>query len=136
MLRREGGYKYQLEFPETPVNISKELEVCIFRVIQESLNNIIRHSKAKSFNINLLLDDNTLVLFISDDGIGFKPKKLLNEKYFSDGLGVMNMQDNVEKLNGTFQIDSSNNSGTVIIVAFPIKNITEYEKSSYKNISS
>ena len=133
---REGGYKYQLQFPETPVNISKELEVCIFRVIQESLNNIIRHSKAKSFNINLLLDEGTLVLFISDDGIGFKPKKLLNEKYFSDGLGVMNMQDNVEKLNGTFQIDSSNNSGTVIIVAFPIKNITEYEKSSYKNISS
>ena len=133
---REGGYKYQLQFPETPVNISKELEVCIFRVIQESLNNIIRHSKAKSFNINLLLDEGTLVLFISDDGIGFKPKKLLNEKYFSDGLGVMNMQDNVEKLNGTFQIDSSNNSGTVIIVAFPIKDITEYEKSSYKNISS
>jgi signal transduction histidine kinase len=133
---REAGYKYQLQFPETPVNISKELEVCIFRVIQESLNNIIRHSKAKSFDINLLLDDNTLVLFISDDGIGFKPKKLINDKYFSDGLGLMNMQDNVEKLNGTFQIDSSNNSGTVIIVAFPIENNSEYEKSSYKNISS
>ena len=133
---REAGYKYQLQFPETPVSISKELEVCIFRVIQESLNNIIRHSKAKSFNINLLLDDSTLVLFISDDGIGFKPKKLLNDKYISDGLGVMNMQETVEKLNGTFQIDSSTNSGTVIIVAFPIENITENEKSSYKNISS
>ena len=132
---REAGYKYQLQFPETPINISKELEICIFRVIQESLNNIIRHSKAKSFNINLLLDDSTLVLFISDDGIGFKPKKLLNDKYISDGLGVMNMQETVEKLNGTFQIDSSNNSGTVIIVAFPIENIKEYEKSSYKNIS-
>lgn len=133
---REAGYKYQLQFPETPLNISKELEVCIFRVMQESLNNIIRHAKAKSFTINLLLDDATLVLFISDDGIGFKPKKLLNDKYISDGLGVMNMQENVEKFNGTFQIDSTNNSGTVIIAAFPIETKNENEKSSYKNISS
>lgn len=133
---REAGYKYQIQFPEHPINISKELEVCLFRVIQESLNNIIRHAKATSFNINLLLDDESLVLFISDDGIGFKPKKLLNEKYISDGLGVMNMQDTVEKLNGNFQIDSTNNSGTVIIAAFPIETINQDEKSNYKNISS
>mgnify|MGYP000025738660 FL=1 len=133
---REAGFKYQLQFPEHQLSISKELEVCIFRVIQESLNNIIRHAKATSFNINLLLDDDTLVLFISDDGIGFKPKKLLNDKYISDGLGVMNMQETVEKLNGTFQIDSTNNSGTVVIAAFPIETINQDEKSSYKNISS
>jgi signal transduction histidine kinase len=133
---REAGYKYQLQFPEAPLNISKELEVCIFRVMQESLNNIIRHAKAKSFTINLLLDDTTLVLFISDDGIGFKPKKLLNDKYISDGLGVMSMQENVEKFNGTFQIDSTNNGGTVIIAAFPVETVNENEKSSYKNISS
>lgn len=133
---REAGYKYQLQFPETPLNISKDLEVCIFRVMQESLNNIIRHAKAKSFTINLFLDEATLVLFISDDGIGFKPKKLLNDKYISDGLGVMSMQENVEKYNGTFQIDSTNNSGTVIIAAFPFNKVNENEKSSYKNISS
>ena len=133
---REAGYKYQIQFPKTPSNISKELEVCLFRVIQESLNNIIRHAKATSFIINLFLDEGTLVLFISDDGIGFKPKKLLNDKYISDGLGVMNMQETVEKLNGTFQIDSTNNSGTVIIVAFPIETINQNEISCYKNISS
>jgi signal transduction histidine kinase len=132
---REAGFKYQLQFPETQINISKELEVCIFRVMQESLNNIIRHAKATSFTINLLLDDATLVLFISDNGIGFKPKKLLNDKYISDGLGVMNMQETVEKLKGTFQIDSSNNNGTVIIAAFPIENMSVDEKSTYKNIS-
>ena len=133
---REAGYKYQIQFPKTSLNISKELEVCIFRVIQEALNNIIRHAKATTFTINLLLDDEALVLFISDDGIGFKPKKLLNEKYISDGLGMMNMQETVEKLNGTFQIDSTNNSGTVIIAAFPHDTINQNEKPSYKNISS
>lgn len=133
---REAGYKYQIQFPKTSLNISNELEACIFRVIQEALNNIIRHAKATSFTINILLDDEALVLFISDDGIGFKPKKLLNEKYISDGLGMMNMQETVEKLNGTFQIDSTNNSGTVIIAAFPLETINQNEKPSYKNISS
>ena len=128
---REAGYKYQLQFPDVFPNITKELEVGIFRVIQEALNNIIRHAKATSFNINLLLDNATLVLFISDDGIGFRPKVLLNDKYISDGLGVMNMQETVEKLKGNFQIDSTNNSGTVIIAAFPLEEISENEKSSY-----
>ena len=63
---REAGYKYQLQFPEGSLKITKEVEVCIFRVIQESLNNIIRHAKATSFTINLFYDDTTLVLFISD----------------------------------------------------------------------
>jgi signal transduction histidine kinase len=133
---REGGYKYQLQFPESPLNIPKDIELCIFRVIQESLNNMIRHAKASSFTINLFYEETALVLFISDDGIGFKPKKLLNDKYISDGLGMMNMQESVEKLNGSFQIDSSNNSGTVIIVAFPIELFTEDENPSIKNIGS
>jgi signal transduction histidine kinase len=133
---REGGYKYELQFPDQPLSLPKEIEICIFRVIQESLNNMIRHAKASSFTINLFFEETALVLFISDDGIGFKPKKLLNEKYISDGLGMMNMQDSVEKLNGTFQVDSSNNSGTIIIVAFPIELLKVDENTGYKNIGS
>ena len=49
---------------------------------------------------------------------------------------MMNMQDSVEKLNGTFQIDYSNNSGTIIIVAFPLELLKEDENSGYKNIGS
>lgn len=124
---REGNYKYQLQFPEQPLHLPKDIEICVFRVIQESLNNMIRHAKATSFTINLFFEETALVLFISDDGIGFKPKKLLNEKYISDGLGMMNMQESVEKLKGSFQIDSSNNSGTIIIAAFPIEVLTANE---------
>lgn len=124
---REGKYKYQLQFPEQPLHLPKDIEICVFRVIQESLNNMIRHAKATSFTINLFFEETALVLFISDDGIGFKPKKLLNEKYISDGLGMMNMQESVEKLKGSFQIDSSNNSGTIIIAAFPIEVLTANE---------
>jgi len=127
---REGNYKYKLRFPEQPLNLPKDIETCIFRVIQESLNNMIRHAKASSFTINLFFEETALVLFISDDGIGFKPQKLLNEKYISDGLGVMNMQESVEKLKGSFQIDSSNNSGTIIIAAFPTELLTTNENTN------
>jgi len=127
---REGKYKYHLQFPEQHLNLPKDIETCIFRVIQESLNNMIRHAKASSFTINLFFEETALVLFISDDGIGFKPQKLLNEKYISDGLGVMNMQESVEKLKGSFQIDSSNNSGTIIIAAFPTELLTTNENTN------
>lgn len=135
-IAKEGGYKYQLQFPEKFEVIPHDIEICIFRVIQESLNNMLRHAKATSFTINLFYEETALVLFISDDGIGFKPKKLLNDKYVSDGIGIMNMQDSVEKLKGTFQIDSSNDAGTIIIAAFPKELFTENEKTAYKNISS
>lgn len=127
----ESGLKYQLQLPEQINGLSKELETCIYRVIQESLNNIIRYSKANEFTVSLSEEQDVITLFISDDGIGFKPRKLLNDKYISDGLGIMNMQQNVERLSGHFQIDSSLNSGTNIIATFPNNNA----KSEYKNIS-
>jgi len=133
---KETGLKYLLHLPENTNGLSKDLQVCIYRIVQESLNNIIRYSKAKEFTVSLLEEPETATIFISDDGIGFKPRKLLNDKYVSDGLGIMNMQESVERLNGSFQIDSSLNQGTNIIAAYPIKNKKDETKPEYKNISS
>ena len=58
---------------------------------------------------------------ISDDGIGFKPSILLSDKYISEGLGIINMQERIERLDGTFHIDSSINEGTIILANFPLK---------------
>ncbi|MDO8551023.1 MAG: histidine kinase [Ignavibacteria bacterium] len=133
---KETGLKYLLHLPENTNGLSKDLQVCIYRIVQESLNNIIRYSKAKEFTVSLLEEPETATIFISDDGIGFKSRKLLNDKYVSDGLGIMNMQESVERLNGNFQIDSSLNQGTNIIATYPIKNKKDETKPEYKNISS
>ncbi|MBV6419618.1 MAG: Oxygen sensor histidine kinase NreB [Ignavibacteriaceae bacterium] len=117
---RESHLTYSLNIPEEKVQISKDLENCIYRVTQESLNNIIKHSRAKSFTVNLNIDSNLVTLIIADDGIGFSPLILLNEKYISDGLGIVNMQERIESLNGTFHIDSSIDNGTIIIANFPL----------------
>ena len=133
---KESGIISHLKLPQEDPELTKDLEICIYRVIQEALNNIIKHSKAKEFIVNLEIDDESITLIISDDGIGFKPVLLLNEKYISDGIGILNMQERVERLNGSFHIDSSHNNGTVITIDFPITSLIEEDKYVYKNASS
>lgn len=127
----ETGLKNQSHmFPEVALKTDKQKQLCIFRIVQESLNNIIRHSKAKSFSINLIEEEDSLVLIVADDGIGFTPQVLLNNKYISDGLGLMSMQENVERLNGTFIIDSAINKGTNIVVTFPLHEEKDKDETS------
>ncbi len=121
----ESHLRYQLNLPDEKIILNKDLELCIYRVVQEALNNIIIHSEATSFAVNLNLDDGTVTLGISDDGRGFVPSILLSDKYISNGLGIMNMQERVERLNGTFHIDSSINKGTTIIAYFPLEKANE-----------
>ena len=117
---RESHLTYSLNIPEEKALLSEDLENCIYRVTQESLNNIIKHSRAKSFTVNLNIESNEVILIIADDGIGFSPSILLNEKYISDGLGIVNMQERIESLRGNFHIDSSIDNGTIIIANFPL----------------
>ncbi len=133
---KESGIISHLRLPKEDPELTRELEICMFRVIQEALNNIIKHSKAKEFTMNLEIDDESITLIISDDGIGFKPILLLDEKYISDGMGILNMQERVERLSGSFHIDSSHNNGTVITIDFPITSINDEDEHVYKNSSS
>jgi len=133
---KESGIISHLKLPKEDPELTRELDICIYRVIQEALNNIIKHSKAKEFTVNLEIDDESTTLIISDDGIGFKPTVLLDEKYISNGMGILSMQERVEKLNGSFHIDSSHNNGTVITIDFPITLINDNDKYVYKNFSS
>ena len=124
---------YHFDIPNDYKSLSKDLENCIYRITQESLNNIIKHSRAKSFAVNLNVDSDSVTLVISDDGIGFKPSVLLDDKYISDGLGLLNMQERVERLNGDFHIDSSIDNGTIIIANFPLKECRNERESIYKS---
>ena len=130
---RETGIKANVQIAEVESELDRELENCIFRVTQEALNNIMRHSKASKFAVDLSTQDEVITLVVSDDGIGFKPKQLMNEKYFSDGIGIMNMQERVERVNGSFHIDSDFNTGTTIITQFTIRQQLDETKSEDKS---
>ena len=130
---RETGIKANVQIAEVDSELDRELENCIFRVTQEALNNIMRHSKASKFAVDLSTQDEVITLVVSDDGIGFKPKQLMNDKYFSDGIGIMNMQERVERVNGSFHIDSDFNTGTTIITQFTIRQQLDETKSEDKS---
>lgn len=106
---------------------SKEEEVNIFRIIQECLTNVVKHSKASKANVHLALGDNYLNLRISDDGIGFDPARSLSSK---EGFGLKGVKERVRLLSGTFKIESDTSGDCRVMIKVPLKGkLNEYSKA-------
>jgi len=96
-------------------NISKATEEHLFRIIQEALSNILRHAEAKKSKITLTEKENTIYLFIADDGKGFNPSV---ERIASYGLKTM--RERCEEVGGVFNIRSKEKEGTYIDIRVPL----------------
>ncbi|MEN8776393.1 MAG: tetratricopeptide repeat protein [Polaribacter sp.] len=94
----------------------QNFEIKIYNIIQEFLNNILKHSKAKNTVIKLQEKEGAIVLQISDDGVGFDTSKIINK----DGLGLNQIEARIHVLKGNFSIDSKINEGTSIIIKVPV----------------
>ena len=98
--------------------VPEHLKIIIFRTIQESLNNIAKHSQADTSDITLAKRDGNIELTISDNGKGFDAQeKLLSEDY-DRGLGLASMEERAELSGGIFSIDSVKGLGTLIMTAW------------------
>ncbi len=86
----------------------KELEIHLYRIVQESLNNIIRHAGAKNAKVKSFRSDSDLVLEVTDDGCGFDPAAV------ERGLGLTGMAERTRLLGGQFTLESSIDNGTRI----------------------
>tara|TARA_R110002153_G_scaffold81278_4_gene206104 strand:+ start:2634 stop:4277 length:1644 start_codon:yes stop_codon:yes gene_type:complete len=98
---------------ENASKISKEQEINIFRIVQELINNSIKHSNATKIRITLTEFDHLLSLFYFDDGIGFDIEKV------KLGSGITNIKERVEIFDGTLEIDSYKK--TIFEIEMPIK---------------
>lgn len=96
--------------------LDKNFESLIYRIVQESVNNIVKHSFASMYTIKLSIKNNMMNLIIDDDGEGFKTEEL------NEGIGLANIKDRVESRNGTLDINSSNESGTTLKIKIPVNN--------------
>lgn len=104
--------RFNLHFHDVCNNISKTTELMLYRVIQESINNILKHSAATEVDIQLLQCEHELCLTIYDNGRGFN-KDLLN----GSGMGLHNMRLRIEQqCRGELHVDSTPDHGTTIIV--------------------
>jgi signal transduction histidine kinase len=102
--------------------LSKDSELTVYRVIQEALQNIEKHSEAKQVNIQLKLDKSMLSLVIKDNGKGFKPEGNFKSNIAKKKFGLISMKERVESVGGRLEIKSKIPNGTKIMIEIPVKN--------------
>ena len=114
-----GGMKTELQVNDDrrverlPFALQEEL----YHIVQEALNNVIRHAHAQSVQVCLLSSENQIHLQVSDDGIGFE----LASANESSGLGLRGMRERVQRIGGTVQITSAPGKGTQVLVQVPMR---------------
>jgi signal transduction histidine kinase len=117
---KRSGIEITLDLPATAARFSPEVETAVFRVIQQSLANIHRHSGSKVAHIRLNNHADRLEFEISDEGSGF-PQEVLS-KFTQNGqlpgVGISGMRERINSLHGTFDI-ASHAKGTTIAVKIP-----------------
>ena len=92
-----------------------ETEQAIYRIIQEALANVARHSKAKRVDVSLVYNVDSLQVLVADDGCGFD----MNQR--AKGMGFRSMRERIGSIRGTIQIQSAPGQGTRMIAQLPIK---------------
>lgn len=98
------------------LNISSQIAIGLFRIYQENLTNVLRHSQATKVNTQLSMQGNLLILNINDNGIGFNPADIKNKKT----LGLLGMKERTLILGGTYEISSIPGKGTSVVITIPI----------------
>jgi signal transduction histidine kinase len=114
------GIAVRCEFSGFGSRLMPELETALFRVTQEAITNIAKHSGAETVLIQCLQRDNRISIEIEDDGKGFVPANLPPPSARERGLGLLGMRERVELFGGTLELDSAPGSGTRIAVSVPV----------------
>ncbi|MDE3145037.1 MAG: PAS domain S-box protein, partial [Bacteroidota bacterium] len=116
----------RVEIDETKYNISPQLQLNLYRILQEQLNNIYKYANATVIDIDLKIVDSKLRMIIMDNGIGFDMNAHI------DGIGFANMKRRVEIFAGKFEILSSPENGCLIRINIPVEeNIITDQSSNY-----
>lgn len=98
----------------------QNVAVACFRVLQEAITNVIRHSNATRVTVSLQRYEGDLLLFIRDNGRGFEVQKALGEAARGQSMGLLGMQERIRFLNGSLSIDSNPGHGTEVRVRVPL----------------
>ena len=96
--------------------LDNKLEITIFRVIQELVTNIVKHSKATEANISITQHEDVLNIIVEDNGIGFKLSKI----NIDSGMGLSSLERRIEFLEGNMEVDSTLNKGTTVSIDIPL----------------
>jgi two-component system sensor histidine kinase UhpB len=100
--------------------LGNELAISAYRIVQEALSNIMKHARASSAEVSLVLseEDEALHIEVGDDGEGFDPA------VSSEGIGIIGMRERVFAVGGTIQVRSQPGRGTTVVITLPLKDDT------------
>jgi len=115
--------EFSSNLPAEPLNLPGEYSLILYRVAQEGLTNIVKHSQAKKVEISLEKKANAVYLTVADDGIGFNYKQPLLRRRKEDKLklGLLGLRERIELLGGKMTVNTAPGRGTTLIVNLPIK---------------
>ena len=100
-----------------PHTLSKEVSLCLFRVLQEGLQNAVKHSGVRSFTVDLQGTEESIELTVADTGNGFEEQ----DAFTRHGLGLISMRERLQLVNGELSVKSKPGAGTTIRACVPLK---------------
>jgi signal transduction histidine kinase len=128
-IRERSHLDIRLEILEDFGRLPRNMELVIFRLVQECLTNIHRHSGSKTTSIRMAREESRIALEIRDEGKGMSPERLAEIRSGRSGVGIRGMQERLRQFEGTMNIDSGS-SGTQIFVTIPISKTAMSEEPS------
>ena len=125
---KSNGIAHAFEYDESFDwdSMNGDMKINLYRVIQETLQNAVKHAECKKILVNFVRSNDLLNVTIADDGKGFKAKT------GKKGIGMRNIESRVSKLNGTWDINSVVDKGTTITFSIPLKVQVEHPKITVK----
>lgn len=120
----------EIDIPENKKRFSADYELAVFRLVQECLTNIHRHSGSQDARVQLSCDDQRLILEVADRGQGLNGSSVNGTSIKAvEGIGISSMRERVRQLDGSFQIGSNSGRGTKVRVVLPVANTSRKEPS-------
>lgn len=119
-LERQIGIKAELRVIGSPRRFAPEMELLLFRIVQEAVNNVRRHAKASEVEVAIEFDKGKMTTTVKDNGTGFELPKTLGELSRSGKLGLLGMEERARLLGGSLRVQSERGKGTTVTIEAPV----------------
>ena len=114
-LREQDAIPVELKVSGHEQRLHTAIEVAVFRLIQEAVNNARRHAEATAIDVRLTFGPTHLVVNVEDNGVGFDPEEVYRSWANRESFGIMSMRERIELLDGEFKLKSEVGRGTLIV---------------------
>jgi PAS domain S-box-containing protein len=121
-LSEQRNVRIEFKHSDAPVTIPEEISLCLFRVLQEALQNAIKHSARQNFTVEVSGTQEGISLTVSDSGVGFNWEDAMKRQ----GLGLISMRERLRLVNGELSIQSAPGRGTVVLAHVPFGDTKDF----------